>query len=147
MEYQENQESRFQVGSRTIMGFVMAVAFFIFLFFMMKGIFTVLAWAAPFLLVGAVLINYRTIINFGKWLYHLIVKNPIMGVVAVVLCVFGFPVVAGFLFGKSLFDRKVRLLIEAQNPQEEFTEYEELSNERLELKELERHEPEERNEN
>jgi thiol:disulfide interchange protein len=147
MENQENQESRFQVGSRTIMGFVMAVAFFIFLFFMMKGIFTVLAWAAPFLLVGAVLINYRTIINFGKWLYHLIVKNPIMGVVAVVLCVFGFPVVAGFLFGKSLFDRKVRLLIEAQNPQEEFTEYEELSNERLELKELERHEPEERNEN
>ena len=147
MENQENQESRFQVGSRTIMGFVMAVAFFIFLFFMMKGIFTVLAWAAPFLLVGAILINYRTIINFGKWLYHLIVGNPIMGIVAVVLCVFGFPVVAGFLFGKSLFDRKVRLLIEAQNPQEEFTEYEELSNERLELKELERHEPEERNEN
>lgn len=140
----ENQESRFQPGFRSIVGFLVAVGFFILLFFMMRGIFTILAWAAPFLLLAAVLINYQTIINFGKWLYRLIRGNPIVGIVAVVLCVFGFPVVSGFLFGKSLLDRKMRLLLEEQNPQDEFTDYEEISNESLELKQLERRENQER---
>jgi len=140
----KNQESRFQPGFKSIMGFLIAVGFFILLFFMMRGIFTVLAWAAPFLLIAAVLINYRTIVNFGKWLYRLITGNPIVGIVAVVLCVFGFPVVAGFLFGKSLLDRKVRLLLEERSQQDEFTDYEEISNEPLELKQLERHEPHDR---
>lgn len=129
------------------MGFLVAVGFFILLFFMMRGIFTILAWAAPFLLIAALLINYRTIINFGKWLYRLITRNPIVGIVAVILCVFGFPVVAGFLFGKSLLDRKVRSLLDERNPQDEFVDYEEISNESLELKQLERREARERNDN
>jgi len=128
-------------------GFLVAVGFFILLFFMMRGIFTILAWAAPFLLIAALLINYRTIINFGKWLYRLITRNPIVGIVAVILCVFGFPVVAGFLFGKSLLDRKVRSLLDERNPQDEFVDYEEISNESLELKQLERREARERNDN
>ena len=139
----ENQESRFQPGFNSVVGFVVAVGFLILLFFMMRGIFTILAWAAPFLLLAAVLINYHTIINFGKWLYRLIRGNPIVGIVAVVLCVFGFPVVSGFLFGKSLLDRKMRLLLEAQTEKHEFTEYEEISNEPLELKQLERRENQE----
>ena len=143
----ENQESRFQPGFSSIVGFLVAVGFFILLFFMMRGIFTILAWAAPFLLIAAVLINYRTIINFGKWLYRLIRGNPIVGIVAVVLCVFGFPVVAGFLFGKSLLDRKMKLLLEEQNPQDEFIDYEEIYNEPLELKQLERRENKEKSDN
>jgi len=143
----ENQENRFQPGFRSIVGFLVAVGFFILLFFMMRGIFTILAWAAPFLLIAALLINYRTIINFGKWLYRLITRNPIVGIVAVILCVFGFPVVAGFLFGKSLLDRKVRSLLDERNPQDEFVDYEEISNESLELKQLERREARERNDN
>lgn len=126
------------------MGFLVAVAFFILLFFMMRGIFTILAWAAPFLLIAAILINYRTIINFGKWLYKLITGNPVVGIIALVLCFFGFPVVAGFLFGKSLLDRKVRLMLEEQVAQDDFIDYEEISNTPLELKQLERREPEDR---
>jgi hypothetical protein len=137
----ENQENRFQPGSGSIMGFIVAVAFFILLFFMMKGIFNILAWAAPFLIIAAVLINYRTVVNFGKWIYRLIIGNPVMGIVAVILSVFGFPVVAGFLFGKSLLDRKVKLMLEEQNPQDEFIDYEEISNDPLKLKQLERREP------
>ena len=130
-----------------MIGFFVAVGFFILLYFMMRGIFTILAWAAPFLLIAAVLINYKTIINFGKWLYRLIRGNPIVGIVAVVLCVFGFPVVSGFLFGKSLLDRKMRLLLEEQEPRDEFIDYEEISNDPLKLKQLERREDQERDGN
>jgi len=143
----ENQESRFQPGFNSVIGFFVAVGFFILLYFMMRGIFTILAWAAPFLLIAAVLINYKTIINFGKWLYRLIRGNPIVGIVAVVLCVFGFPVVSGFLFGKSLLDRKMRLLLEEQEPRDEFIDYEEISNDPLKLKQLERREDQERDGN
>jgi len=143
----ENQENRFRPGFNSVIGFIVAVGFFILLYFMMRGIFTILAWAAPFLLVAAVLINYKTIINFGKWLYRLIRGNPIVGIVAVVLCVFGFPVVAGFLFGKSLLDRKIRLLLEEQEPRDEFIDYEEISNDPLKLKQLERREDQERDGN
>ncbi|RLD21063.1 MAG: hypothetical protein DRI69_04980 [Bacteroidetes bacterium] len=142
-----DQENRFQPGFSSVIGFLVAVGFFILLFFMMRGIFTILAWAAPFLLIAAVLINYHTIINFGKWLYRLIRGNPIVGIVAVVLCVFGFPVVSGFLFGKALLDRKMQRLLEEKNPQDEFIDYEEISNEPLELKQLERREGQERNDN
>lgn len=140
----DNQEGRFQPGFSSVVGFLVAVGFFVLLFFMMRGIFTILAWAAPFLLIAAVLINYQTIINFGKWMYRLLRRNPIVGIVAVVLSVLGFPVLSGFLFGKSLLDRKMRLLLEEQNAQDEFVEYEELSNEPLELKQLERRESQER---
>ena len=140
----ENQEGRFQLGANGIIGFVLAIAIVVLLFFFMKGVFTILAWAAPFLLLATVLINYRTVTNFLKWLYELFFRNPIMGIVALVLIFFGFPVVAGFLFGKSIFDRKVRLLVEANERENAFIEYEEVDDE-MELKQIEYSERSERN--
>lgn len=139
----ENEESRFQLGTKGIVGFIMAIAMVVLLFFFMKGVFSILAWAAPFLLLASLIINYRTVVNFLKWIYELLFRNPIMGIVTLVLMFFGFPVVAGFLFGKSIFDRKVKLLVEANNRENEFIEYEEVDDQ-MELKQIEYSERSER---
>ena len=111
-----------------IIGFIFMVLVFVALFFVAKGVFTVLSWIAPVLIVLALLINYRTILNYFKFMLSLLQRNPLGGIIAILLSVFGFPILAGVLFGKSILDRKVRKLNQAYQAQEqgEYVEYEEV---------------------
>lgn len=112
------------------------VLFFVALFFIAKGIFTVLAWIAPVLIILALIINYRTIVNFLKYMLALLKRNPFGGIVGILLSVIGFPILAGVLFGKSILDRKVRKLQQAYQEREqgEFVEYEEVIHEEEDTK-------------
>ncbi len=118
----------FSVKSNGIFGFVFLVLLLVGLFFIARGIFTLLSWAAPVLIVGALIINYRTVVNYLKFMLSLLKRNVLTGIIAIILSVVGFPVLAGVLFGKSIFDRKVRKLKEThqQHRQGEFVEYEEV---------------------
>lgn len=121
------------------MGIVMMVVFFVFLFFILGGLFRILAWAAPVLLILALLINYRTVINFARSIIRLLVNNLLWGILAIVLVVLGFPLVAGYLFVRSLLDRKVRKLEKdyLRRKKGEFIEYEEVDEkDRLDLPNL-----------
>ena len=136
-----NQENGgFRITFNTITSFIVMVAFFVLLFFIARGVFQILAFLAPVLIIAAILINYRTVTGFLKFLWNLVNRRPLMGILAIILTVLGFPVVSGILFGKSLLDRRMRQFIEAQEPREEFTEYEEVfdENESLELPPLEK---------
>ncbi len=126
MEY---RESKFELGMRSIVGFIIGIGFLVLLFFLMRGIFNILALVAPFLIIIALLVNYRTVTNFLKWLWRLLGNNPIMGILAAVLVVIGYPVVCGFLFAKSFLDRRVRQIVEAQEPREEFIDFEDVTDE------------------
>lgn len=90
----------------------MGLLFFVFvlvgLFYLAKGIFTLLYWASPLLIIGALLMNYRTVVGFLKFLWSLIRRNPLGGILLTILAAVAFPVTCGFLFVKSIFDRKVR---------------------------------------
>jgi hypothetical protein len=118
----------FSIKLNGIIGFIFMVMIFVGLFFVAKGIFTVLAWIAPVLIGLALLINYRTILNYLKFMLSLLQRNPLGGIIGILLSVFGFPILAGVLFGKSIFDRKVRKLNAAYQAREEgeFVEYEEV---------------------
>ncbi len=119
----------FSIRLNGIIGFLFLILMMVALFFIAKGIFTVLAWMAPVLLVGALLINYRTILNYLKFMLGLLQRNPLSGIIGIVLSVIGFPVLCGVLFGKSIFDRKVRKLQQAyeQHEQGEYVEYEDVT--------------------
>ncbi len=122
------KEQGFAVRTNGIFGFIFLVLLLIGLFFIAKGVFTILAWLSPALIIGALILNYRTVLNYLKFILSLIQRNPLAGIIAIVLSVIGFPVLSGVLFGKAIFDRKVRRLQRAHAAGEasEYVEYEEV---------------------
>ena len=118
----------FNIRFNGIIGFAFMVLLFVGLFFIAKGVFTVLAWIAPVLIILALLINYRTVLNYLKFMLGLLQRNPVGGIIGILLSFFGFPILAGVLFGKSILDRKVKKLNEAYQAEKdgEFVEFEEI---------------------
>ena len=118
----------FNIRFNGIIGFAFMVLLFVGLFFIAKGVFTVLAWVAPVLIILSLLINYRTVLNYLKFMLGLLQRNPVGGIIGILLSFFGFPILAGVLFGKSILDRKVKKLKEAYQAEKEgeFVEFEEI---------------------
>lgn len=101
------------------------IFFFVSLFFLAKGIFTLLSWIAPALLIGAAILDYTVITDYFKFLGKMLKDNLIMGIVAVLLTVIGFPVVSGFLFFRAYVRKKLK---KRNQPREsDFIEYEDMS--------------------
>ncbi len=135
--------SQFKVDG--ILGIVLLVAFFVGIFFIMSGIFWVLQWVAPALLVIAFIIDKSVVINYGKWLIKSVKSNPIFGVGAIIFTIIGYMVVFPFLFAKALFKKKVKEVTQEFEQKQEggFVDFEEISSkskkdEILELPRLER---------
>ena len=76
--------------------------FFVALFYIAKGIFTLLSWAFPVFLVGALILDYKVVLGYVKWLFSSLRRNPVFGIVAIVLSVIGIPFVSVFLFLRAL---------------------------------------------
>jgi hypothetical protein len=125
-----------------IIGMVFLIGFFVLLFFLAKGIFNLLSLVAPVLIAGALLIHYRTVTGFLRFLWDLLRRRPLTGILAVLLTVLGFPIVSGFLFGKAILDRRIRSFQSDLNRrvEGELVDYEEIVEEEdaeiLELKSL-----------
>lgn len=137
----------FAVRTNGIFGFIFMVLILVALFFIAKGIFKLLALIAPVLIIGALIINYRTIINYFKFILSLLKRSVLTGIIAILLSIVGFPILAGVLFGKAIIDRKVRKLQQAHREREEgeFVQYEEIirdkRDEDMDLPPIEKPEP------
>ncbi|MCB9306907.1 MAG: hypothetical protein H6565_09940 [Lewinellaceae bacterium] len=100
-------------------------------YYILKGFFIVLYWAAPALFVLALIINWRAVVDtFKSWLKSM-ETNPVGGLLTAALAVLVFPVFALYLFVKSLgYNRieKIRREAGAQEGREEgeFVEFEEI---------------------
>ena len=133
-------------------GAIMVLVFiFVGLYFVAKGIFSILTLLAPVLLVGALLLDYTVVIDFGKWIIRKLKEQPLLGIAAILLCVFGFPIIAGFLCGKAYLKRKLKKFKaeyedqskpsytkyeEVAKTEDTFQDFEDLSEPRLELPEI-----------
>ena len=124
-------------------GIILLVLVFVGLYFIAKGIFTLLSWLAPVFLIATIFINYKVLINYGLWVISLLKKNPLMGVGMILLTIFGFPIIAGFLFAKALLYRKVGQIKQQHegNKQGELIDYEEIKDEPTQTLELPQMEP------
>lgn len=137
----------FSIKTNGIFGFVFLVLVLVALFFIAKGIFKILTLASPVLIVLALLINYRTILGYLKFILSLLQRNVLAGIIAIILSIIGFPILSGVLFGKAILDRKVRKLRQAhqQRQEGEFVEYEEVirpeDEEKLHLRDIETEKP------
>ena len=134
------------------LGIIFLVAIFVGIFFILQGVFFVLKWVAPALLVAAFIIDRTVVINYVKWLGKLVRSNPLMGIGAILLSLLGYMVVCPYLFAKALFKKKIKEVTQNfENKQQgEFVDYEEISSkpkkeETLELPRFEKMERKERN--
>ncbi len=134
--FNNNQGSPFN----TIIGIVVMVLGLVFLLFLARFIFRILWYISPLLLIGALIVDFKGVVNFGKWIIALYKRDTILGVVSTVLTLFGFPLVAGFLLGKGLFKKRAREIRqeEKRRREGEFVDFEELDSKPLELPELEK---------
>lgn len=102
-------------------------------YYLLQGLYYLLLWAAPALLVLALIINWRVFPDTLKnWLKSL-ETNPLGALLSLGLAILVFPFFSLYLFLKALGYRKMeqirRQFGEAQNPAEaeaEFVEFEEL---------------------
>ncbi len=119
----------------SIVPIIMLILFLVALYYLAKGVFFILSWVSPLLLLAAFFINRQVVIDYVKMLFNLLKTNPLMGVVGLLLSFFLFPVVAAFLFGKALLYRKLGQFSEEIQKRKEgqFVEYEEIQDEAEEI--------------
>ncbi|MCB0546539.1 MAG: hypothetical protein KDD19_03070 [Phaeodactylibacter sp.] len=121
----------------SITGILLVVLFLVVLYFIARAIFTILYYLSPVMIVAALIVDYRVVLGYFKWLGGLLRDNLLLGIGAILLSVLGFPVLSAFLLGKALFKRQVkkaRAQEEVRAPGDgEYIEFEELEDEPLEL--------------
>jgi hypothetical protein len=118
-------------GSNSPFGFLgpllILAVFFTALFFLAKGLFWIFSWIAPVLLIITLIIDHQVVVDFFKFVWKLLKENTIMGILAVLLVFFGYPIVAGYLFFKALGKRSIKKVIEnVEKEKNTYTEYEEV---------------------
>lgn len=118
-----------------IVGILVAIVFF-FLLFKITGMIFWLIWkAAPVVFVAALVIDYTVFTRYVNSVYSLFKRNWLYGLGAGLLSVGLFPLVALYLLGMALFNRKVKKVQEqAYNEKHgELIDYEEIDSEIMDL--------------
>lgn len=103
----QNQKE-FQIKGNTWGAIVLLVIVLIGLFFIARGIFWLLSVLAPILLIAAVIIDHKVVLNYVQWLVGMLKRNILVGLAAVVLSVIGYPIVFAFLLGRAIMNKRIK---------------------------------------
>lgn len=119
-------------------GIIMMLVILVGLFFVLRGIFNLLYFLAPVLLIATLIIDYKVVLNYIKQLGSLFAQNPLYGIGATALTFFLYPIVFVVLLFRAFAGRqRKRFTSGAEQEREgEFVEYEELDDEPLDLDEF-----------
>jgi len=110
-------------------------------YMVVKGVFTLLFWLSPLLLIAGIAVDPKGALNIGKSAIRLAKKNPLIPIGIVILCALWFPVIPGilgalagsFLLSKFFIKKKINKVFNQHAPQEspendeEFVDYEEVT--------------------
>lgn len=110
--------------------FIFSILGLVALWFILKGLYKVLYWAAPALIVLALIVNWRAVVSTFKNWFRTMETNPIGGLLSAALAVLLFPFFSLYLFVKALGYNKIeqmrREFGQQQEAEEEFAEFEEI---------------------
>jgi len=139
MQYHKSFQTSNNNPFSSIIGVVLGILFLLGLFFVARFIFTILYYLSPVMLIAALIIDYKSVTGYGKWLMDKVKTNPLLGIGGILLTVLAFPLVSLFLLGKALFKKKVREVEQEVERQREgeYVDFEELDSEPMDLKRLE----------
>lgn len=76
---------------------------FIGFFYLMKGLYTIMLYVAPILVVSILFIDYKTFVAFGRWLGKKYKKDVFSGMTWTLISILGFPFVLFILLYRALF--------------------------------------------
>lgn len=93
---------------QVLIGGLILIGLFLGLFWMARGIFNLLSFVAPFLLIAALLVNYRVVTGYGKWLWETLNRDIFMGIVYIALSFFGFPILSAYLLIKAIASNSIK---------------------------------------
>ncbi len=129
------QRSSFNFKLDGVAGLIFLILFVVGIYLLIQGIYTLLYYASPVLLVLALVFDHKSVINYGKWIIKMLKNNILLGAGIIALNILAFPFVTAFLFAKALFKKKIRDARKEQGAGQatEFIEYEEIKSETLEL--------------
>ena len=116
-------------------GIIMMVVIIVGLFFVLRGIFNLLYFLAPILLIATLIIDYKVVLNYIKQLGSLFARNPLYGIGATALTFFLYPIVFVVLLFRAFTGKRIRQFQQARETetQGEFVDYEVLDEEPLDL--------------
>lgn len=130
----------------SLTGIIGMIAVMLIFYFVLSSLFQLLWYVGPVLLLITLFINHNVVLNYGKWILRQFQEgNWLPGLGATALTVFAFPLVSAFLFGKAMLMKKVKEAFPNMNMGEEstsksrepeFTDYEEVEEDTLELPDL-----------
>ncbi|PSR10387.1 MAG: hypothetical protein DA408_17640 [Bacteroidetes bacterium] len=126
-----------------LVGVLVAVLFFVGLFYFMQFLFKILWLVMPVVVIATAIIDHKVILGYFGWLGRMFRSNWVAGLAVTALTMIGAPVVAVFLLGKALLKKKIKTVQDDAERQEqgEFVEYEEIDSEFLNLPPLEPRKP------
>lgn len=108
---------------------ILVLALFLFAsFWLVKGVWYLLSFVAPVLLVVTLIINHKVVTNFLKGLWDGIRRDPVAGLLKVALTAIFHPFVMGYLFVKAVAGRSIDKARQryTDTQQGTLTDYEEL---------------------
>ncbi len=119
-------------------GIIMMIVILVSLFFVVRGIFNLLYFIAPVLLIATLIIDYKVVLQFIKQLGGLFAKNPLYGIGASALTFFLYPIVFVVLLFRALMGKRLRQVTgQVGGAQDgDFVDYEEIDDEPLDLDEF-----------
>lgn len=121
-----------------IMAALAVIVFFVAMFYIVGGIMKLLVFAAPVLLITAIIFDYNTVLNYGKWLINMVKRNPLMGIGAILLSVIAYPLVFTYLLARAYLTKKLKgMKAEYETRQQggvgEYTDFEVIDEKPLEI--------------
>jgi hypothetical protein len=115
---------------------IMAVVL-IGLFVVLRGIFNLLYFLAPVMLIATLIIDYKVVLRYIKQLGGLFTTNPIYGIGATALTFFFYPVIFLVLLFRAITGRRLKQFEgESIDREDDYVDYEELDSEPLDLDEF-----------
>lgn len=107
------------------------------LFWVAKGIYTLLSLIFPVMIIATAIVNYRVLINFGKWVWGTLRSNPLMGIAVIIFAIMAHPIVGAYLLFKAVATRGEDNQEDSKELKRgEYIEYEEVEDDFLDLSDI-----------
>lgn len=105
------------------------VLFIVVMYYVLKGLFYLLYFTAPIMLIALLIIDHKFFVNHFKGVFKKIRVNPAVGILSFILQLVGLPFVLAYLLMKALFVRKLRKVEDRIRTQREgeFVEFEDVT--------------------
>ena len=100
-----NTNKIFKINPLT--GLLVLVLFAALAFFIVRGLWQILSFFAPFLFIASFFLDRSVPIGFFKWLGKQYKVNLMGGLGITLVCAFGFPFLFAFLFARSLMNYRL----------------------------------------